>query len=203
MTRDAPAGRRRGTRCFIAVALPDDVRTTLVAVSRELDAAWPGVRWVRKPENLHLTLSFLGDVADAPLAAMLASFPTWLADLPAFDLEVHGLGGFPSARRAKVLWAGVPDPTGALARVAARVARGVATAAGIPADGHAERPFQAHVTLGRSPSGIDARAAVERFADRRLGRFPVGAVGFYESRLARAGETGSTYLLRAVAPLSR
>lgn len=185
-------------RCFIAVPLPPAVRAALFATPALVAAECPGVRWQKKPENLHVTLQFLGNVADARAQTLADELQARLGDIAAFDVEVRGLGAFPSARRASVVWAGVDDGAGTLAQIAARL-----QSEADPRE--AGRAFRPHVTLGRVPqraglrAGVDVRSAVDRLAGTSFGRFAVDQVHLYESQLSR---TGSTYRSLACAVLS-
>lgn len=190
-----------GPRCFVAVLLPPPVREALFAAISPLERALPTVRWQRKIENLHLTLSFLGNVPDDRVRSLAAALPARTADISPFPIEVRGLGAFPSARRANVLWAGVEDPTRTLARMA-----GLFAAEADPRE--AGRPFRAHVTLGRCPAArkagqgagenVDARAALAAWNDTLFGPVTVDAVHLVQSRL---GREGSTYTVLAAAGL--
>ncbi len=124
-------------RLFVAVELPEDVRARLSS----LQAGVPGARWLA-PENLHLTVRFLGEVdtgvahdLDAELARIEA---------PGFAFRLDTVGFFGSERRPQTLWAGV-ERTEALQFLHAKVDR-AAVAAGLAADDH---KFHPHVTLGR------------------------------------------------------
>jgi RNA 2',3'-cyclic 3'-phosphodiesterase len=187
---DVPAAK--GPRCFVAVPLPVSLRESLCATIAPLAAELPQVRWQRKIENLHLTLNFLGNIPDDHALLFAAALPGLLADIPPFAIQVRGLGGFPSARHANVLWAGVDDTAGTLARIAARLETQWSQWNG--ARPEAGRPFRPHVTLGRAKVPVDARAAVAHLANLAVGGLTVAEIHFYESRLARAG---ATYTLRA------
>jgi 2'-5' RNA ligase len=110
---------------------------------RDLDLP---VKWVR-PEGIHLTLKFLGDVLDArepELRAALRS-AAGTGEPRGITLQVEGFGAFPEARRARVVWAGVaPEP--ALELLQHRVEH-VFAPLGFPTEARAFRP---HVTLGRA-----------------------------------------------------
>jgi 2'-5' RNA ligase len=147
-------------RLFLALDPPTDVRAHLAELQSELrrraDRRAGDVKWVA-PENLHLTLQFLGAVAEdqaPPVEA--AAREAALAAAP-LSLEVRGCGAFPGARRPRVLWAGLAgdvDPLRALVRALGdRLAP-----LGFPPE---DRPFSAHVTLGRArePRGAPGLAA--------------------------------------------
>jgi RNA 2',3'-cyclic 3'-phosphodiesterase len=185
----------KGPRCFVAVPLPAEIRQALGAAidpAGPLGGALPDVRWQRKSENLHVTLSFLGNVPDGRVRALVGAMPALVAGITRFPITVRGLGAFASARRANVIWAGVEDPAGALARIAALFA-------GESDPREAGRPFRAHVTLGRCKTAVDARPVLARLADTTFGSATVAEVHLYESRL---GRQGSTYTILGRGPLA-
>lgn len=186
-------------RSFVAVPLPAPVQQAVFAVADDLAAVLPGVRWSRKVENMHITVKFLGDVDEARLAAFGTDLQAAVAALPAFTIDVRGMGAFPSARRANVLWAGIDDPTGGLQQAAA-VVESVSGKGGV---GQPEtRAFRAHVTVGRAKAPVDARAALEGLGQRRFGAATVDALHVYESQLGGGPQhAGSTYVLRHRAAL--
>jgi RNA 2',3'-cyclic 3'-phosphodiesterase len=184
-------------RSFVAVPLPDVVQEEIAAAARQLARELPNVnvKWSRKPQNLHVTLKFLGPVAEARLAEMGAELGERLASVPRFDFTVRGFGAFPTAERANVLFAGVDDP-GALGLVdVAEIVEAVAARFGFPREA---RAFTGHVTIGRSKEGVDARQALAPWAERAFGSVSVDEARVYESQL---GGAGSTYVLRSRAAL--
>jgi 2'-5' RNA ligase len=186
-------------RSFVAVPLPAAVQQAVFGLTDQLAAALPGVRWSRKVENMHVTVKFLGNVEEDRLAAFGADLQTALADVPAFPIAVRGMGAFPSARRANVIWAGIDDPTGGLQRAAALV-EAVAAQDGV---GQPEtRPFRAHVTVGRAKTPVDARGPLAGLGERRFGAATIDSIHLYESRLGGGPDHGgSTYVLRHRAAL--
>lgn len=145
-------------RTFVAVVPPPESLAPLVAAAGPWRGAFPA-SWV-PPERLHLTLVFLGEVADpAPFGEALAEA---VAGMVPFVLRVSGGGAFPRAARAKVLWAGVEGDLPALVRLA-RVTRRTARAARIDVE---RKPYAPHVTVarlrGRAP--VDVTGAVESLA---------------------------------------
>ncbi|MBI2157172.1 MAG: RNA 2',3'-cyclic phosphodiesterase [Candidatus Rokubacteria bacterium] len=161
------------------------MREALGAAIERLRGTARGVAWVA-PENLHLTLKFLGSVDETGLAALTSALTSAVTGLAAFDAEVIGLGAFPTPAHPRVLWAGIADGAGALVDVAGRVEAALA-ALGFPPD---ERPFSPHVTLGRlreprrDPALAEALAAG---AGRAFGRTRVGRVSLMRSDLSPRG----------------
>ena len=162
-------------RAFVAVVPPPEAVEPLaraVAALRDLPASWV------PPERLHLTLVFLGEVADPlPYGAALASA---VADIEPFSLRVAGGGAFPRAARPKVLWAGVEGDVDALARLA-RVAGRTARAARIDVE---RTPYVPHVTVARiRRRDVDGTAAVAALGAVEGAPWRVGEVVLMQSVL--------------------
>jgi 2'-5' RNA ligase len=191
----ADGSRAQGRRSFVAVALPAALRTALSAATAALAPQLPGVKWVLKVENLHLTLKFLGKVTDHALAKLAAALTTELTAVPSFEVTVRGMGAFPSRSQASIIWAGVVDETGGLARVAALIET---LGARLHLGERETRPYRAHITVGRTKPRQDVRAVLAPWAAHIFGTFTVADVHLYESKLS---PRGSTHLVLAAAPL--
>lgn len=137
-------------RVFIAVEISEEVREALRRLQDTLKRAPARVGWVA-PENVHLTLAFLGDVFRAALPGFEAALDAVALDAAPFRFEASGAGYFGSARSPRVLWVGVSDESGGLGRLQERVAT-AARGLGLKVE---DRPFKPHLTLGRvrSPQG--------------------------------------------------
>lgn len=141
-------------RLFIALNFPDETRRALHDASAALRDAVPrGVSWVR-PDGLHLTLKFLGEVEEARVAEVAAALGRVAAAHAPVRLVVAGVGAFPSLARPRVVWAGV-DPTPRLELLQHDVEAACAEL-GFEVEGRAFRP---HVTLGRVRPGTRASDA--------------------------------------------
>ena len=97
------------TRVFIAIAVPEPLERELARLQAELAPAVPGCRWT-SALPFHLTLAFLGDVPDSDLSAICQAVASSAGAIEPFEIEVTGLGAFPSAIRPRVIWAGVTAP---------------------------------------------------------------------------------------------
>lgn len=172
-------------RSFVAVRLPEDVRAALAAEIARLRPAGREVAWVAA-ENLHVTLRFLGGVEEDRLEAVGAALAAVAAGAAGFEVEVRGLGAFPTPSRPRVLWAGLAGGAPALAELAGRVEEALA-GLGFPRE---ERPFAGHVTLGRvREPRRDPRLeqALAAGAGRPFGRLPVDRVALMRSDLSPRG----------------
>ena len=135
-------------RMFVAAWLGDPDRAQLAAVLDRLRGTGADVKWV-PPENLHVTLRFLGDIESTCTDELVSLLRGTIEAARAFPFRLAGLGTFPSRGDGRALWAGVARGGRELAALALRVER-VLVPAGLltPTD----RPFRAHVTLGRPRS---------------------------------------------------
>ncbi|MGH7539181.1 MAG: RNA 2',3'-cyclic phosphodiesterase [Gemmatimonadales bacterium] len=137
-------------RLFVALTPPPDVQRAVWDAFASVRARELPVRWVQ-PEGVHLTLKFLGDVADERSVELQGALGEAVTGARALTLVVRGAGAFPDPARPRVFWAGVePDPV--LELLQDRVER-VFAPLGFPTEA---RPFRPHLTLGRA--GRDTRA---------------------------------------------
>ncbi|GAB4276795.1 MAG: RNA 2',3'-cyclic phosphodiesterase [Candidatus Promineifilaceae bacterium] len=141
--------REEKKRLFIALECPDDVQQVLAEVASVLAGQMPrgAVRWVR-PEQMHLTLFFLGDTAVSQIMAVQQVMDNAAAQCVPFLLTLSGVGAFPNKHQPRVIWVGLTGTDGAMSQLAqlqAGIAGGVA-ALGWPQE---KRPFRPHLTLGR------------------------------------------------------
>jgi RNA 2',3'-cyclic 3'-phosphodiesterase len=132
-------------RLFVAIGPPPAALDELVAVVEPLRAARPELRWTTS-DDWHLTLAFLGEVAEAVLPDLGRRLERAAARHPAQELAISGGGAFPGRTRARVLWAGIQAGPG-LAALAASVAAGARRAGAPPPD--EGRRYRAHLTLAR------------------------------------------------------
>jgi 2'-5' RNA ligase len=176
-------------RLFVAINPPGPVRDRIGADTAELRRL-DGVRWV-DPAALHITLAFIGASDEERADRVAATLRRVAAGHAPFEVELSGVGAFPSLRRPRVVWAGIA-PSPELARLHAEVAAALEEL-GIEREG---RRFSAHITLGRTRRGsrVDARG-LERLAERATirGSWRVDSVELMESRLR---PTGAVYEVR-------
>jgi 2'-5' RNA ligase len=93
-------------RTFIALDLGPAIRERLVSLQENFESQASGVKWV-EPENLHVTLLFLGEVDNREIPAVCRAVDEVAQTLPPFVLSVEGVGCFPNPRRPRVLWVGI------------------------------------------------------------------------------------------------
>ncbi|MBT8197061.1 MAG: RNA 2',3'-cyclic phosphodiesterase [Acidimicrobiia bacterium] len=164
-------------RIFVAVAMPDGARH---ALAHHLETSLGGLSMPGRPappDNWHITLRFLGNAEQLAYEKLLGGLDQ--ADLGSrFRLRLGGLGAFPRADRASVLWVGTETGTVELVDLAATVEECVADA-GFLAE---ERPFHPHLTLSRIRPHENVSDLVEDVAPARVA-WDVGDVVVYRSHL--------------------
>jgi len=131
-------------RSFIAFELPDAVVSLLDNVQQGLKSLPLKAKWVR-PQNIHLTLKFLGNIDPANIEDIGQAMADAAGDFAPFTLTVVGIGFFPGIKRPRVVWAGLGGETEVLLNLQRKLVQRVA-AIGFPKE---KRPFKAHLTLGR------------------------------------------------------
>ncbi|MDH3240014.1 MAG: RNA 2',3'-cyclic phosphodiesterase [Alphaproteobacteria bacterium] len=176
-------------RLFVGLELPETVRARLYG----LGGGVPGARWI-EPENMHMTLRFIGNVNDDSIADIDGALARIRA--PAFDLEIAGLGEFSRGRRPAMIWAGV-RPVPGLMDLERRIEAAVVKA-GFPPDG---RRFTPHITLARLKGGAPGRVRsfVAEHSLLRIDPFPVTRFTLFSSHL---GRKGASYRAEADYPLA-
>lgn len=166
-------------RLFVALPLPEDTRERLAGLGFGLK----GVRWV-PPENLHITLRFIGEVEEGLAREIDAA----LLDLraPAFSLGLSGLGLFGTGAKMRILWAGV-EKSPALLTLRGRIEAALRPL-GLAPDG---RNYSPHITLARldKPDPARLQAFVEGNSLAVSETLSVTGFGLYSSLLGRAGPT--------------
>lgn len=133
-------------RAFVAIHLTPEMVAALQQAQTELRATPGGLagRWV-PPENMHLTLKFLGDVDSERLPEIYTVVDAAAQTCAPLVLTLTGLGCFPNTRRPRVVWAGIAEPSGQLLQLAQALDLALGQL-GLPRE---QRPYRAHLTLAR------------------------------------------------------
>ncbi len=184
-------------RSFIAIDLSSPVRESLAKLQTELKKCGADVRWV-KPENIHLTLKFLGNIGEQTIDGIVKMVERCCKGLNIFDIEVSGVGVFPHVRAPRVLWAGISGD-GALEELQRKIEDGAASL-GFERE---NRRFAPHLTLGRFRSSAGKRTLtdkIEQYKDNKFGPVTVDSVMIMRSDL---GPGGAKYTKVAVVPLGK
>jgi 2'-5' RNA ligase len=175
-------------RLFVALEIPTAVRDGFAALIKELRAADSSfsknrARWVR-PENLHVTLKFIGHVDTGKVDAIRAALAEVRLDSP-LELRFHGLGFFPNGKRPRVFWAGI-DASPNLAPLAGEIDARLKKL-GIAGE---TREFAPHLTLARfDPPGVsDGLSAIaQENVAREFGADRADQFHLFESKIRSTG----------------
>jgi RNA 2',3'-cyclic 3'-phosphodiesterase len=175
-------------RLFIAIEIPQSIRSAFASLLKDFRAIAPQVKWVRA-ENLHVTLKFLGETEFAKLSALQNVLAAVRSPEPV-TLEFRGLAFFPNEKRPRVLWAGM-DASANLKALAADIDQ-AAHRIGFPLE---DRPFTPHLTLARFQSpGLPPKLlqTIQDKSAQAFGSLHTGEFHLIESNLKSTGAEYTT-----------
>ena len=181
-------------RTFIALTPPTTFQHTIAevrAVFQPLQLPW---RWVA-PEQIHLTLKFLGHVPVEQVTVIAQAMEYAAQGQTAFTLRAQSLGCFPHPSRPRVLWIGLADPSQALAHLTECLTTALLPLGFPPED----RPFHPHLTLARAQNSICSNQllpVLQAYQNWCFGEFSVTQLHLFQSELQRGGALHTS--LRAV-----
>jgi 2'-5' RNA ligase len=188
-------------RLFIAVEIPAELQQKVYKETAKLRSELGSlVRWVAV-ENMHLTLRFLGDVSPSNVEFLMRMLRNEAEAVPCFNIQLTGLGSFPNLRRPRVIYIGIQAP--AALDTLQRAIESATRRLGYESE---ERPFSAHLTLGRVKQNATAsdqqkiRRALESTRVDLLARARVDSVHLFKSDLK---PSGSVYTRLYSAPLRK
>jgi len=172
-------------RAFVAVEISEPIREALGGLIAELRRHDAPIKWVA-PENLHLTLKFLGTVPDDLAPQAVEILQGCVAGVAPFRLELKGTGAFPNLGRPRVIFVGAEDAPPAAGELARRLDKRM-TRLGVRRE---DRPFRRHITVGRvrkpRPIGKVAQG-LEAASDRSFGVMVARNVVLMQSELTPHG----------------
>jgi len=171
-------------RAFVALEIPDPaVLDRIVSVQKEIFATGADVKLVER-ENLHYTVKFLGEISQAQAAE--ASSRLNGLKLNSVEIDVQGIGVFPSSSRPRIIWVGAAEEDAA--KVSALAGEVIKSLQGL---GESDsRPFRPHLTIARVRSARNVRelsAAVARSGNMVFGRVKLAALKLKSSVLTPKG----------------
>jgi len=177
MARDrASRSEAKPLRLFVATEVPEHVRAAVAGVVAPLRERFPKARWV-PGQNQHVTLKFLGSTYPRLVDWVSATVGEAVSRHDAFAARVVGLGAFPNARRARVLWAGLDDAGSAFARLAGDLDEALSKEFAPE-----KRAFTPHLTVARFDPPVAVDPDEIAFESEP---FEVGRVVLFRSHLRR------------------
>jgi 2'-5' RNA ligase len=176
----------KSIRSFLALDPPPEVRKEIGIIQGRLRKILHGdIRWTN-PESMHLTLKFFGNIFETDVERISQAVGKITAQAAPLTLEVKTVGAFPNPKRPRVIWLGINGDVERLVRLQEEIDRELLTK-GFPKE---DRPFKAHLTLGRikSPGGIagleDLTAKADDYA---AGSFTAHGLILFKSDLTPRG----------------
>ena len=185
-------------RLFVACEIPDDVKEAIGETIEGLrKKSGPAVRWI-KPEGVHVTLKFLGEVPVKKLPAIKLAIQEAVVGHSPFELEFSNIGTFGGREGLRIMWVGI---AGDVLRLEALV-RAVNAALAVVGFEPERRPFRPHLTLGRVRDEIGTRQRAE--IEVAVGKTEVPGVSWRTSQVSlmrsRLGPGGASYEVLATFP---
>ncbi len=147
-------------RTFIAIEIPEDVKTFINENTRSLRLCKTRVKWT-KTQSMHLTLKFLGEVEPGKINDIESVCNPIFCSFAKVKLKVQGLGAFPSLGKPRVIWAGFSNDDGVLEKLVSGLEQGLAEI-GFPQE---KRAFKPHLTIGRIKGRLEGRELIEAVRD--------------------------------------
>jgi 2'-5' RNA ligase len=189
-------------RSFIALEIPPRIQQVITLASASLQKSLPRplVRWV-SPQNIHLTLRFLGETSSIILDQVVATLEIEASNHTPIDIQVANFGAFPNSERARVLWVGLQAPS-----TLSDLYKSVETITTNLGFTNKERGFSPHLTIGRvnqNATSADLKKisiCLHQTEMGVLGCFQVEAIAIFKSNLR---PSGPLYTLLHSIPLSQ
>ena len=172
-------------RTFIAIELPEKIIYTIGKVQEKIKSYGFKIRWV-SPENIHLTLKFLGNIKKADMEKVAKAISESVTGYHSISLSVKGIGVFPGIKRPRVLWLGISKQLDLLTELQKTLDETLETM-GFPKE---KRPFKGHLTLGRIKDKIDPKRlhdVLKEFTKFESEHFFADRIILYESELKPKG----------------
>ncbi len=173
-------------RTFIGVDIGKAIRDRAVSLQEKLAQTGVEVKWV-EPENLHVTLLFLGEVDDREVLQVCRAVAEQTQQHPSFTMSIETVGCFPNPRRPRVLWIGVGEGAQELCALHDGLERPLLD---LGCYRREERKYTPHITLGRVKSERPAdklTAELNKHAGWRGGQTTVDEILIMSSQLSSHG----------------
>jgi 2'-5' RNA ligase len=172
-------------RCFIALDISAAVRDEFAGLLEDLKASGADVKWT-EPQNLHLTLKFLGEIGEDKVEKVKQALEGLVSQSRPFAIRFAGLGSFGDPKHPRVLWVGVEEGRDELKNLALKIETQL-QALGFEKE---PRSFSAHLTLGRVRTGRNLKALIEKlktlsFSSKNTVK--IDRLFFYKSTLTQQG----------------
>jgi 2'-5' RNA ligase len=175
-------------RTFIAIELPQQIKEALAGIQNKLKESGADVKWV-EPNNIHLTLKFLGEINDGQLEKLTEIIEDAAKDKQSFEVNISSIGAFPKIDYPRVIWVGI-DKGDRETKAIAKELEDRIQKIGIPKE---DRAFSSHITIARTRSTLNRDKLVQglKALSQDFGRenweFTVTKITLFKSTLTPNG----------------
>lgn len=177
-------------RAFIAIELPKDLKNALSQLQEQLRKTAADVKWVQ-PDNIHLTLKFLGEIDEKKLDKISLILDKIAISNKCFQISFSTLGAFPKMSSPRIIWVGIEKGDMETKKIACEL-EGEIEKIGIPKE---NRPFSTHITIGRIKSALNQQMLTQElnqledyFTEKKL-QFKAERITLFKSTLLPEGAT--------------
>ncbi|MCX5715241.1 MAG: RNA 2',3'-cyclic phosphodiesterase [Candidatus Omnitrophica bacterium] len=177
-------------RTFIAIELPQEIKDSLERLQAGLKQTGADVKWVN-PENIHLTLKFLGEVDEGKIKDIEQTLEGVALNYKQFSIRPFSIGVFPKMEFPKVIWIGIDKGDNETKLIAGELEQNLAQI-GMPKE---DRPFSSHITIGRTKSFLNRNNLIRELKnlegkiEGKFREFPVTRLTLLKSTLTPKGPT--------------
>ncbi len=175
-----------GIRSFLAFELPGDIKSEVARISANGQKSGLDAGWV-KPANIHLTMLFLGDMAERDMPAIISSIDNGLKGTPPIEISLSGMGLFPDIKRPRVMWLGLNGDKERLSALRDRL-QSPLELFGVEQE---KRPFTPHLTLARFrrpvKDGTLLKGLIDKYSDITGPQGRLDELVLFKSELRQGG----------------
>lgn len=171
-------------RCFIAIDIPKEIKENISEVINLLSKYGADIKWV-KPENLHITLKFLGKTQDLLISKIKEELSHVISLYSPFLVRIYGTGVFPEIKRPRIIWIGVENTN-----VLVSLKKDIEESMFMLGYQKEDKMFSPHLTIGRIRSQKDIQniiAVLNNFKDRFFGNIMIESIKLMKSDLKPEG----------------
>lgn len=175
-------------RTFIAIELPQEVKNALVKLQEQLRKTGADVNWVQ-PDNIHLTLKFLGEIGEKKLDKINSILEKAAKEYSCFQAEISTLGAFPKINYPRVIWVGIEKGGIEIKKIVQELEEQIEKI-GIAKE---SRPFSTHITIARVRSALNQQALAQElnqlihYFDEKKLQFKARGITLFKSILGPGG----------------
>ncbi len=169
-------------RAFLGIPIPDDLKLKIVRIQKKFEEF--DVKLVEK-ENLHFNLRFFGEIEDEKIKNVKNVLEKVATKFEPFDINISGIGAFPSKNYVRVVWLGVKEGLQTFKTLEDIISDHLASL-GFEKDSR----FVPHLTLGRVRSGRNKNEIVtlmEKMVDVEIGKMKINRITLFQSKLSTSG----------------